>query len=90
MSGPEWLLPVAPDSPPWVPVPVDSPPCPYCECCTRALCTRAKAGVHDSSCLLEVEPAPDLMDVTACPCAPHAALGRLGEQLLALRDDTRG
>ena len=83
-----WLLPPNPPGGRWREVP--QTPCPACGCCTAQLCSRAR--VEATSCQIEVdvpEPAGEVVDVSGCPCAPHAALGELGEVVKAWRDDSR-
>lgn len=75
MTDEYWTPPVAPADP----LPPREQPdmrgrraehadCPYCECCTAALCRRAR--VRQTPCLFACTPAAGTMDVSGCPCAP--------------------
>lgn len=45
-----------------------SPPCPDCECCSAALC--GKARDEQSPCSAFGDGGPGVMNVNTCPCAP--------------------
>lgn len=70
----------------------EGPPCPDCKCCTALLCQTA--GERGLACSLVVEPGPDVMDVSSCPCPKDGAAAGLagwaGRTRSLMRDVGRG
>ena len=47
-----------------------SAPCPDCECCSAALCGKARAELAPCSAFVDGGPDQGVMNVNTCPCAP--------------------